>query len=288
MTTSWLQLSLKANPAALDTIANFLIERGSPGVLLKEGEVRAFFPTGHSSVTLKRDIRRFLNGIGEIYPEVTGQPLRWTILRDKNWKNSWRRFFTPQRIAKSILVTPPWHKVEKTEQRKVIEIEPGMAFGTGTHPTTRGCLEFLEEVVRTRSQCLNALDVGTGSGILAITLAKLGVKSVVALDIDPVAIKVATGNVKRNRVDGRVLLSSSPFERFKTTFQVVVANLTAETIVAMAPQLKRKVARGGVLILSGILGPKEKEVLAHFPKPFVLLRRKENKGWTTLALSKGT
>ncbi len=286
MTTSWLQLSLKANPAALDTIANFLIERGSPGVLLKEAEVRAYFPTGGKALTLKRDVRRFLKGIGDIYPEVTGQPLRWTFLKDKNWNNSWRRFFTPQKVAKGILITAPWHSPQKSQGRKVIEIEPGMAFGTGTHPTTRGCLEFLEEVVRKQPRGFSALDVGTGSGILAIAMAKMGVRKVVALDNDPIAIRVARANVKRNRVGRAVVLFNAGPERFKGPFSVVVANLTAETILGLALVLRKKVARGGTLILSGILGSKEESVLGDFKKPFVLMRRKSNKGWITLALMK--
>ncbi len=261
--------------------------------MLKEAEVRAWFPTVGRALTLKRDIRRFLKGISEIYPEVKSKvkrrALRWTVLKDRNWNSYWRRFFTPQKIAKTILITPPWRKPAKAEKRKVIEIEPGMAFGTGTHATTRGCLEYLEEVVRRQPQGLKgliALDVGTGSGILAIALAKMGVRRVVALDNDPVALKVARSNVKRNRVAKSVVLSSTELQRYKGPFNVVVANLTAETIIDVAPLLKKNVARGGTLILAGILDSQEREVLAHFKNPFTLLRKKSSEGWSTLALMK--
>jgi len=274
VTTSWLQLSLKAAPAALDTIANFLIERGSPGVVLKENEVRAFFPTAGTGATLKGDIRRFLRDINEIYPE------------DTRHSDSWRRFFTPQKVAKGFLISPPWISQPQPSRRKVIEIEPGMAFGTGTHATTRGCLEFLEEVVRTCPRVINALDVGTGSGILAIALAKMGIKEVLALDNDPIALKVARTNVRRNGVGKAVLLTNSGPERINRPFRLVVANLTAEVIIALASVLKKRVARGGSLIISGLLEPQVEDVLGCFKKPFVLIRQKSSKGWVTLAFNK--
>ncbi len=286
VTTSWLQLSLKAASAALDTIANFLIERGSPGVVLKENEVRAFFPSAGTGSTLKGDIRRFLRDINEIYPEDTRHSLRWTVLKDKNWNHSWRRFFTPQKVAKGFLISPPWLSPRQPSRRKVIEIEPGMAFGTGTHATTRGCLEFLEEVVRTCPRIINALDVGTGSGILAIALAKMGVKEVLALDNDPIALKVARTNVRRNGVGKAILLTNSGPERINRPFRLVVANLTADVIIDLASVLKKRVARGGYLIISGILGPQVEDVVGCFKKPFVLIRQKSSKGWVTLAFNK--
>ncbi len=287
MTASWLQLSLKAAPAALDTISNFLIERGSPGVVLKENEVRAFFPSAGSGSTLKGDIRRFLRSISEIYPEDTKYSLRWTVLKNKNWNDSWRRFFTPQKVARGFLIVPPWLNPLQPSRRKVIEIEPGMAFGTGTHATTRGCLEFLESVVRTCPRIINALDVGTGSGILAIAMAKLGVKEILALDNDPIALKVARTNVRQNGVGKAVTLTNSGPERINRPFRLVVANLTADVIVGLASVLKKRVARGGYLIISGILTPQVEEVMGCFKKPFVLHRQKSSKGWVTLVFNRG-
>ncbi|MFQ5850966.1 MAG: 50S ribosomal protein L11 methyltransferase [Candidatus Binatia bacterium] len=288
VTSSWLQLSVRAAPAALDIIGNFLIERGSPGVVLKGSEVRAFFPSSGMASTLKRDVQQFLRGISEIFPEVTGQPLRWTVLEDKNWNDSWRRFFSPQKVAKGFLVTPPWLSTPRSAGRKVITIEPGMAFGTGTHPTTRCCLELLEEVTawQTREK-IAALDVGTGSGILAIALAKMGVREILALDNDPIALKVAQANIRRNRVRGAVTLSNTGLKRVKGPFTIVVANLTAETIIDLAPALRKQVSRGGYLILSGILNQRIPEVVRVFvTKPFALVRQKDSKGWTTLLFIK--
>ena len=285
---SWLQLSLKAPSAALDTISNFLIERGSPGVVLKRNEIRAFFARPAKSSALKRDIQRFLRGIKGIYPGVGEQPLRWTVLKNRNWNHSWRRFFSPQKVGKEFWITPPWLDPPQSRRRQVITIEPGMAFGTGTHATTRGCLEFLEEAAGPLAAGpVTALDVGTGSGILAIALAKLGASRVLALDTDPVALRAAQANVRHNRVGRVVRLSNGGLGGVKDSFTVVVANLTAETIIDLASLLQRRVSAGGCLILSGILKPKAAEILRRFsPHPFMLTRQTAQREWVSLLLKK--
>jgi ribosomal protein L11 methyltransferase len=285
---SWLQISLKAPPPALDTISNFLIERGSPGVVLEGDTVRAFFPDAARGRPLRRDIRCFLKEIAEIYPGVGGQSLRWSVLRDKNWNASWRKFFSPQKIGRGLWITPPWLKPPSPSGRKVITIEPGMAFGTGTHPTTRGCLEFLEVATSAmRAQRIAALDVGTGSGILAIALAKMGVKKVLALDSDPVALTVAKTNIRRNRVGKAVVLSDSSVEKIRGSFSIVVANLTAETLLDLGRSLQKRVRPSGYMILSGILNPKVPAVLKILTSyGLLLLRQKNEKGWSTLLLQK--
>lgn len=163
-----------------------------------------------------------------------------------------------------------------------------MAFGTGTHPTTRGCLELLEEVTASLPPHANAtaLDVGTGSGILAIALAKMGVESVLAIDIDPIALKTARLNVRRNEVRHRVKLSSLPLTKIKGSFAIVVANLTSESLISLAPPLEKKVSPGGDLVLSGILRPKAGEVLGHFRGPFALVRQINHREWTSFLLKK--
>jgi ribosomal protein L11 methyltransferase len=283
-----LQLSLKTAPAAQDAITNFLVERGSSGVVLKEDEVRAYFPSSADDLALKREIRRFLKGVIEFFPECAGQRIRWTTLKDRNWNNSWRKFFCPQKVGKSLLVIPPWLSPASRSRRKVITIEPGMAFGTGTHPTTQGCLEFLEEVTGSmKRKGLTGLDVGTGSGILAIAMAKMGVPKVLAIDNDPVALKTAAENVQLNETAAAVRLSDAELRRVTGTFAIVVANLTAETIIDLRPALEKKVARRGHLILSGILTRKVPEVVRSFdPDAFELVRRKSGKEWSTLLFAR--
>jgi ribosomal protein L11 methyltransferase len=285
VTSSWLQLSLRTDPSALDAVSNFLIERGSPGVVINKNQVQAYFACPEDSTTIRRDVQRFLRGIRSMYPDMGEDQLRWRVLKDRNWNYSWRRFFSPQKVGQAFLVTPPWAKLPPLGRRHLIVIEPGMAFGTGTHATTRGCMEFIERIARSlATNPFTALDVGTGSGILAIALAKIGASKVWAIDNDPVALKVARENIAFNRVEKNVFCSARPLNRLRT-FPVVVANLTAETIMMLAESLSKRVAVSGYLILSGVLRPKSEQLARYFvSNGFRLVKLKEEKEWATLLL----
>ena len=153
------------------------MERGSPGVVIRKSEIQAYFASSGENGSIKKDVRCFLRGISEIHPEAETPRMRWRILKDRNWNSSWHRFFRPQKVGKAFWVTPPWATPPTLHRRQVITIEPGMAFGTGTHATTRGCMEFIEQVAAlVRGTEFSALDVGTGSGIFAIALVKLGAR----------------------------------------------------------------------------------------------------------------
>ena len=283
MPSSWLQLSVRTDPPAIDAVSNFLIERGSPGVVIKKSEIQAYFVHSTEDALIRKDIKRFLRGLGRLY---TQEPrLRWRLLKDRDWNSSWHRFFKPQRVGDAFWVTPPWAASPTFGHRRVITIEPGMAFGTGTHATTRGCMEFIEKVAASfRGTGFNALDVGTGSGILAIALAKLGANRVWAVDTDPVALKVAGENLRCNSVRDKIQLSGSQVSRIRKSFPVVVANLTAETILDLAAALEKRVAPQGFLVLSGILNQKTKQVINQFAANFRVTRRKREKEWVTLLL----
>jgi ribosomal protein L11 methyltransferase len=261
------------------------MERGSPGVVIRKSEIQAYFADSGENGSIKKDLRCFLRGISEIHPEAERPRIRWRILKDRNWNSSWHRFFRPQKVGKAFWVTPPWGTPPTLGQRQVIIIEPGMAFGTGTHATTRGCMEFIERVATLfRGTEFNGLDVGTGSGILAIALAKLGAKGIWAVDVDPVALNVARENLHCNHVQKRIHLSEAKLSRIRKSFPVVVANLTAETIIDSARALESKVAPKGFLILSGILNPKARQVINQFAADFKVMRRKREKEWVTLLL----
>jgi len=283
VSSSWLQLSVRTDPAAIDAVSNFLIERGSPGVVIKKSEIQAYFVHSTEDALIRKDIKRFLRGLGRLY---TQEPrLRWRLLKDRDWNSSWHRFFKPQKVGDAFWVTPPWAASPTFRHRRVITIEPGMAFGTGTHATTRGCMEFIEKVAASfRGTGFNALDVGTGSGILAIALAKLGANRVWAVDTDPVALKVAGENLRCNSVRDKIQLSESQVSRIRKSFPVVVANLTAETILDLAAALEKRVAPQGFLVLSGILNQKTKQVINQFAANFRVTRRKREKEWVTLLL----
>lgn len=253
--------------------------------MIRKREVRAYFASSTASGSIKKDVRRFLRGISGIYPDDDPPRIRWKVLKDRNWNSSWHRFFPPQKIGKAFWVTPPWATPPMSRHRHVITIEPGMAFGTGTHATTRGCMEFIEQVAALfRETEFSALDVGTGSGILAIALAKLGARNVWAVDVDPVALKAARKNLDCNHVHDKIHLSDAKLSRIRKSFSLVVANLTAETILDLAGELESKVAPNGFLIFSGILHPKAQQVITEFAANFKAMARKREKEWVTLLL----
>jgi ribosomal protein L11 methyltransferase len=279
-----MQVSVRAEPAALDAVANFLIERGSPGVVIKKNQVQGYYTEGAEARGARRELRRFLHDIARIYPGVAKDGIRWRRVKDRNWNRAWQRFFTAQRIGKSFLVCPPWLTPPALRGRHLISIEPGLAFGTGTHATTRGCMEFIEQAVDLSDRRpWIALDVGTGSGILAIAMAKLGARSVWAIDNDPFVLDVARNNLRANHVSEAVRLSNTDLRRLRRSFAIVAANLTAETLLELADALTRRVAPRGFLVVSGILRQYAEVVGRSFKiRGFTVLRRKREKEWVTL------
>ena len=264
-----------------------MIESGSSGVVLKRRAVEAYFPNNRNAAALKRTAHSFVMDVVKLQGRSSKPRLSWQIARPEHWQNSWKRFIRPSRVGNQFWLTPPWLTPPQFRSRQVITIEPGMAFGTGSHATTRGCLEFIEQVAALLPPMkFTALDVGTGSGILAIALAKLGAKRVWALDNDPVALGVARENFHINGAADKVELSGSPLSRLKRKFSVVVGNLTAETIVALASALAPRVAAGGYLILSGILHDKAASVLRCFVPRFRVVQRKRAREWVTLLLQR--
>jgi ribosomal protein L11 methyltransferase len=284
---SWLHLTVRTSAAHIDALSNFLIERGAPGVVVKRSGLEAYFPRRRGVAALKTSVERYLRDLENLTERTTMSVAQWKIVGEENWHVSWRRFIKSRRVGKSFWVTPPWRTAPKFRRRKIITIEPGLAFGTGTHATTRGCMEFIEQVVASlNGRGFTALDVGTGAGILAIALVKLGAKVVWAIDNDPVAIKVARENLGVNKAVDNVYLSTVDLRSLRKAFPVVVANLTAETILELDDALKKRVARRGWLILSGIMTKKAAAVVDRFRSSFRVVRQKRSREWTTLLLQK--
>jgi ribosomal protein L11 methyltransferase len=175
---------------------------------------------------------------------------------DEDWGEGWKKDLRPLDVGR-VRVRPSWIDAPPPPGAVEVVLDPGMAFGTGSHPTTSLCLAGLSDLLAGRAGA-SVLDVGTGSGLLAIAARKLGAGRVAGNDEDPIAVEVARENAERNGV--ALELTVDPVERIPGTFDVVVANILANVLVALAPSLAAKVAPGGVLLLSGILGPQEEEV----------------------------
>jgi len=210
-------------------------------------------------------------------------------INEEDWANNWKEFFKPQKIGKKVLIQPEWEKFEGETERTVFTVNPGMTFGTGTHHTTRLCIEELEDVA---DKSENILDIGCGSGILSIISLLLGAKNAYAVDIDPACEHVAYENARLNNVDiskyhvyqGDILNDEAVFEMLNTRkYDVVVANIVADVIIALLPIVKKLIIKGGVFVCSGIIEERIDDVITALNKNSINITRIKRSGeWASI------
>jgi ribosomal protein L11 methyltransferase len=285
---AWPHLELDAREEDADAIGAALVDAGSLGVEQREtggGRVTlvAYFDQTPEVASVVRAVAA-TPGVHADYARAAAESIRAGETPDDDWLRIWKRGFEPVEIGSRLVVFPSWKRdlVDRSTGRVAIEVDPGMAFGTGTHETTRLCLEWLDEHWSGGS----ALDVGTGSGILAIAAALLASESrVVAVDVDPVAVDVARENAELNGVAERIVLDAAGPEGVSGEFDVVLANLTADVIDALRPHLTARVRAGGRLVLSGILLEQADDVIAEMEAAgFSLVWRRDAGEWTALEM----
>jgi ribosomal protein L11 methyltransferase len=239
---------------AHEAVSAFLFDLGCEGVISEEGDTQAlksYLPSFPAVEDTKNRIDIFLHRLRDIFPEMDPPEVRLRTIETRDWALLWRRFFRSEKITHRLTILPPWELHPKVAQDHVMVMDPGPAFGTGQHPTTRMCLMAMESIPQIGLRRL--LDVGTGSGILAIYGAMLGAKEVLAIDIDPEAVRWAQRNAALNGVASVIQFSTKPVESCKGDFSVLTANIVLHVILEIFPHLLSLAARDGWLILSGIL-----------------------------------
>jgi ribosomal protein L11 methyltransferase len=178
---------------------------------------------------------------------------------EQDWAECWKKFYKPFRAGRTLVVKPTWENYESQTGDRIIQMDPGMAFGAGTHETTGLCLSLLEEYLQPGTR---VMDVGTGSGILAIGAALLGASDVLAIDIDPMAVRVAKENVTQNGLDSSIrVMEGDLVKDVQETFDLCLANILADVICFLSVPLKAKIRSGGTFICSGIIRDREQDVL---------------------------
>jgi ribosomal protein L11 methyltransferase len=255
----WAEVEVAVHGDAREIVGAVLMHvAGCPGYAETASTVTGYLPVDdrlEGTLLALRGALRELPDAGAA-DVVSGITVRF--VDEADWANAWKQFFTPQRIGRRLVVKPTWEEWAAAPGDVVVQIDPGMAFGTGLHATTRLCLRALEERIRLG---IRVADVGTGSGILAVAAALLGASEVAAVDIDPLAVRIARENVGINGVE-RVVIVGESASPPPGTFDVVVANILADVILDMAPALRRAVAPGGLLIASGIIDRRADDVRA--------------------------
>ena len=281
----WAEITIKTTTEAVEAITNILYEQNVGGVSIEDPKDFKFqkkheydwdfveeeiFNSGYDGVIIKtyiteeRDvtddikiIKEKIDGLKEFGIDVGEAIVELSQVDEEDWANEWKNYYKPTKIGEKIVVKPTWEEYEAQDSDLIIELDPGMAFGTGDHETTKMCIQALEKYVEKDS---TVFDVGTGSGILAIAAAKLGAKKAVGVDLDPVAVESAKENVRYNNLDNIEILYGNLVEVIEGKADIVVANIIAEVICILIDDVKRVLKSGGMFITSGIIHERVKMV----------------------------
>jgi ribosomal protein L11 methyltransferase len=289
----WLEVSVTSDNEGAEAVAEVLSRYAYRGVVIEAGPdgwnagpviVRAYLPTDDRLRANKRRIEEALYHLDRIRP-VSVPSFR--PVAEEDWVEAWKERLNVLRIGRRIVVRPSWRDYAPEPGEIVIRLDPGMAFGTGLHPTTQMCLAALEELIRPEAA---VLDLGTGSGILAIAAAKLGAGRVLAVDQDPLAVKTARGNLVTNGVQEIVSVMEGSLEGVSESYDLVVVNILAKVIVEMMQEgLAARLRSGGRLIATGIIADQESDVVAALEQGgLTAIERQQREDWVCLVASKAT
>ena len=281
MKNEWIVIEVKIKGEFVDLISAILAEYGCSGTVVEERELDTFIVPDHdldptadyelkayfdASTDSQQLILQLENAFREI-PVLRNRDIGIKtkgLVCTEDWAESWKQNFSSFRVGKHLVIRPSWEDYLPLAGEVVVEIDPGMAFGTGTHGTTQLCLEMIAELLDRSDPPVNMLDVGTGSGILALGAAALGCRNIVANDIDPVACTVARENINKNNYSKQIEISEQPLEKLSGQFDLIVANIMAEENIRLRHAFIDHLRPGGWLVLSGILKEKEPLVRSGF------------------------
>ena len=310
----WAEIEIRCAPASVDAVSALLTTVGCGGTAIRDDEgarrdapdltspPHSLTPSLPHSLSSSRVLGylpvddRLEGSLTELRQRLAEMPalglevedgLTLRTVQDQDWETAWKQFFKPLRVGRRLVVKPSWEEYAPRPNDLVLELDPGMAFGTGAHPTTQLCLEALEDVVQPGER---VLDFGTGSGILAVAAARLGAAEVVGLDIDPVAAAAADLNVTGNGLRDRVRIQGGDLEALPAdaTFDGIVANILAGVILDYAEGLAARCRPGGWLVTSGIIDHRADAVAEGLREcGFVDIETRRRGEWVVLLARRG-
>jgi len=306
----WAEVTVHTTREATEAVAHFFEEAGITGVIIEDPQlIEEYRHAGQwdycdlpiSTETMVRvigylpvlpdlqqkiaQITQKVERLGDFGLDKGSGEILCCEVEEEDWANGWKKHFHAVRVGRQLVVKPSWEAFEASGQDLIIELDPGMAFGTGTHATTTLCMEIMETQLRPG---MTVVDVGTGSGILAITAAKLGAGSVLAVDLDPVAVKVATENVEMNGLSGPIIVQQGDLlQNVDAPVDLVVANIIANVIIAMAPEVPLIMKKRGIFIGSGIIDDRLPEVIEAIGRAGLKIEEVIQKdGWAAIVARK--
>jgi ribosomal protein L11 methyltransferase len=292
----WLELSISVPASCAEDLAQTLVALGSAGVVeetalrgerAEHGQASALaklvaaFPLEQATERLLEEVRRRIDELG---PEVSARAtLSMQLTHGAAWVEQWQRFYRPFKVGARLIIRPPWEPYAAATDEIVLTLNPGQAFGTGLHATTQLCLDLLDKEGGVRPGA-TLLDVGCGSGILSLAAVLLGFGAAVGLDLDCVAVRVARINARLNHLSTRVTFAVGSLEVVARRFEVIVANILLEPILAMLRPLHTVVIAGGVVILSGILSVEVPQLRHGLSRHgWRIIRQVSREGWVAVA-----
>ncbi len=300
----WIELIVHTTSAGSDPVSLLLMELGAGGTMIEDRAdipdpskphgiweiidpdlpakmpedvlVHAWFAPDSHFPTLLNELQLRLQGLKARDAAVGSLTLDRQSVRDEDWKEVWKKYYKPFHISETLVIKPTWEPYTPAPGEKVLQLDPGMAFGSGTHETTGMCMSLLETVLKSGD---TVIDVGTGSGILAIGAALLGAGSVLAVDIDPDAVRVANENVRLNGTEDRVtVLRGDLLTEVHEACDICIANIISDIIISFAPSLITHIRPGGLFICSGIVRERGNEVRTALENAGYHIQRKEIRG----------
>ncbi len=274
----WLELTVQVHPEAVESVSELLRRYSSDGVVIEEPfeltddgqdyrvlygqpvKIHAYIPIDGKEEAARRQIEQGLWHLSSLGEHFVGE-MQTRVVDEEDWANAWKDYYHVTHIGRRLVIRPSWREYNPKEYEVVVTLDPGMAFGTGVHPTTRMCLEQVEQRVQAG---MRVLDVGTGSGILALAAAKLGAQYVDAIDNSSVATESAIANIAMNDLGDHIkvvlgVLDEMEAERMAGRYDLVLANILAHIIGAIAPLLARVLAPQGLVVVSGIIEARRHE-----------------------------
>ncbi len=301
----WLRITIEVSPLMTDAAAGFLNELTNNGVeisLLSEDStpivdhiIGYLYEDNSSSHHDKlKQLRTFLTELRQYFPDE-GEPVFYTdSILEEDWGCTWKRFFKTLRITPRLVIKPSWESYEPSlnaavEEEVVIEMDPGLSFGTGHHDSTRMIMITIDDLFAKKNSLPKAvLDIGTGTGILAMSSALLGASRVLAIDNDPDALAAAKKNIINNDLEGIVTISEKDISTIQAQFDLITANIVYDVLRDLAPKLACMLNQGGKLVVSGLLkGDQERSIIAIYEKwGLILIESKYSEEWVAMVFSK--
>jgi len=293
----WLKACIGTDPILEDALIDYLVgvmgasveqsvDTGDSSNLYLNAYLKEKDPDTETQKTLQSKLATHLKELALIF-HVEQPKLSWEQIEDQDWSSNWKVHFKPFSITKGLVIAPTWEEYTARNGEQVIVMDPGMAFGTGHHATTSLSLDFIRQIL-TVNKAQSVLDVGTGTAILGMGAALFGAARVVGIDNDPEAVRVATENVRLNRLDSVMEVSHTPLQQIDGHFDLIVANIIHDVLLTMVLDFNALLDQKGNLILSGILqGEQENNIIQVFTDSgFVFISKKLQEEWAALHFTK--